>query len=171
MIASPPHVIDLFLQPGDHYFGDSDTRIRTLLGSCVSITMWHPKLLVGGMCHYMLPKRTQCGATLNGKYADEALQLMINEAKLIGTVPSEYQIKLFGGGNMFPHAKKQLLTHVGLKNAEAGRALLKQHNLAINAEHLGGEGHRNLFFELWSGDVWMQHNAPASQSVNNVRTG
>ena len=171
MIASPSHVIDIFLQPGDHYFGDSDTRIRTLLGSCVSITMWHPQLLVGGMCHYMLPTRTRRGSTLNGKYADEALQLMINEAKLIGTVPREYQIKLFGGGNMFPNAEKQLVTHVGLKNAEAGRALLKQHNLTINAENLGGEGHRNLFFEVWSGDVWMQHHAPARSPANKINTG
>lgn len=170
MITSQQNVTDIFLQPGDHYFGDSDTRIRTLLGSCVSITMWHPILLVGGMCHYMLPTRIRRGPTLNGKYADEALQLMINEAKLLGTVPSEYQIKLFGGGNMFPNAKKQLVTHVGLKNADAGRELLKHHNLKINAENLGGEGHRNLLFEVWTGDVWMQHNAPTRQSARKVKT-
>ncbi|MBL8511280.1 MAG: chemotaxis protein CheD, partial [Betaproteobacteria bacterium] len=50
-------VMDIFLQPGEFYFGDADTRIRTLLGSCVSITMWHPTRRIGGMCHYMLPTR------------------------------------------------------------------------------------------------------------------
>lgn len=168
MISTPPHVIDIFLQPGEHYFGDKDIRIRTLLGSCVSITMWHPKLLVGGMCHYMLPTRAHHTSTLNGKYADEALQLLINEAKQIGTEPSEYKIKLFGGGNMFPNAKKQQLVHVGLKNIEAARALLKQRKLVISAEHLGGAGHRNLMFEVWSGDVWMQHNTSTNTQAHTA---
>ena len=34
--VAPPHVIDVFLGPGDFYFGDEQTRIRTLLGSCVA---------------------------------------------------------------------------------------------------------------------------------------
>lgn len=39
-------VIDIFLQPGEHYVGDADCTIRTLLGSCVSITLWHPAKLI-----------------------------------------------------------------------------------------------------------------------------
>jgi chemotaxis protein CheD len=31
--------------------------IRTVLGSCVSITLWHPVKRVGGMCHFLLPTR------------------------------------------------------------------------------------------------------------------
>ena len=48
-MKKPDHVIEIFLQPGDFYFGGADTRIRTILGSCVSITMWHPTRLIGGM--------------------------------------------------------------------------------------------------------------------------
>ena len=44
------HAVEIFLQPGDFYFGDENTRLRSLLGSCVSITMWHPTKLIGGMC-------------------------------------------------------------------------------------------------------------------------
>jgi Chemotaxis protein; stimulates methylation of MCP proteins len=53
-------IMEIFLQPGDWYFGDRDTRIRTLLGSCIAITIWHPRLLVGGMCHFLLPGRGTC---------------------------------------------------------------------------------------------------------------
>jgi chemotaxis protein CheD len=71
----PVHVIEIFLQPGDLYFGDRDNRIRTVLGSCVSLTFWNPNLLVGGMCHYMLPSRSQerrmsGDLPLDGRYAD-----------------------------------------------------------------------------------------------------
>lgn len=157
MINKPPHVMDIFLQPGEHYFGDKDTRVRTLLGSCVAVTMWHPKLLVGGMCHYMLPKRMKRSGDLDGKYADEALELLITEARNLGTLPKEYHVKLFGGGNMFPRTQNQKISHVGKKNVDVGRELVKHHGLVLHAEHLGGDGHRNVIFDVWNGDVWMKH--------------
>ena len=46
--------IDVFLMPGEHFVGDARHRIRTLLGSCVSITLWHPQRRVGAMSHFLL---------------------------------------------------------------------------------------------------------------------
>lgn len=152
---TPPGTIDIFLQPGDFYFGDASTRIRTVLGSCVSITMWHPKRFIGGMCHFMLPSRPQRDDTLQGKYADEALELFIQQIKQFKTQPADYQIKLFGGGDMFPTYSNRVKNSVSQKNIEAAEALLAQHNLLVSARDLGGVGHRNLFFELWSGHVWV----------------
>ena len=57
---------EIFLQPGEFYFGDAATRIRTLLGSCVAITLWHPARMIGGMCHYMLPNRQKHHGPLDG---------------------------------------------------------------------------------------------------------
>lgn len=183
-MSKPDHSIDIFLHQGEVYFGDRETRIRTVLGSCVAITMWHPELLIGGMCHYMLPSRRarqqvlHCRAgdvaigfpsrraatpkPLDGKYADEALEMMFTEIRRNRTRPSEYQIKLFGGGNMFPPSNQHRGRHVGLQNIDAGVALLARHGLKVKAEHLGGHGHRNLLFDIWSGHVWLRHQSPAS---------
>jgi len=54
-MAEPDQLVEVVLGPGDLYFGDRRTRIRTLLGSCVAVTLWHPKAQIGGMCHYMMP--------------------------------------------------------------------------------------------------------------------
>lgn len=70
---------EIVLQPGEFFFGQDDTIIRTHLGSCVAITMWHPEQKRGGMCHYMLPSRGHNDDGLDGRYADEAIQLFINE--------------------------------------------------------------------------------------------
>lgn len=157
-MQEPEHILEVFLHQGEVYFGDRETRIRTVLGSCVAITMWHPELKLGGMCHYMLPTRRKHGHHgLNGKYADEALALMLAEIHQAGTHASDYQIKLFGGGNMFLRAKKSTEPNVGTRNVEFGRQLLKKHGLTIHAEHILGHGHRNLIFNIWSGDVWMKH--------------
>ena len=177
------HIIEIFLKQGEVYFGDRDTRIRTVLGSCVAITMWHPNLLIGGMCHYMLPSRYPRGQKfhcrirnspigfpsrrandkkeLDGKYADEALELMFTEIQRSGTRADEYQIKLFGGGNMFPSTTKPRTQHVGLKNIEVVSQLLAHHGLKVRAEHLGGIGYRNLIFDIGTGHVWMRHQGPA----------
>lgn len=162
MNVTPLQPLEIFLQPGDHYFGDRDTRIRTVLGSCVSITFWHPQLLMGGMCHYMLPKREEerrnlVGPMPDGRYADEAVSLLMNEIDAVGVSHKEYQVKLFGGGNMFPESRKHQDGHVGQRNVETARALVRKHGFACVAEHLGGIGHRNVIFDIWNGDVWVRH--------------
>lgn len=155
----PGFVLDIFLQPGEFYFSDKETRIRTILGSCVAITFWHPRLFIGGMCHYMLPanpKQRKRHDELNGKYADDAIALFLHETRVSGTRAHEYEIKLFGGGNQFP-GKPQKGFSVSDKNVSAALELLRQHKLHPKAQHIGGTGHRNIIFELWSGDVWVKH--------------
>lgn len=169
MTAKPDHVIEIFLQPGEFYFGDESTRIRTLLGSCVSITLWHPKRCIGGMCHYMLPSRGgRRAVSPDGRYADEVIDLFLREIALAKSHPSEYEVKLFGGGNMFHrHAKwskdrtASFQTHGGgahiaHKNVEVGRVMMEKLGFKIKAEHVGGDGRRQVIFDIWSGHVWVR---------------
>jgi len=60
-MADPDGILEIFLGPGDLFFGDRDTRIRTLLGSCVAVTLWHPRAKLGGMCHFVVPTRPASG--------------------------------------------------------------------------------------------------------------
>lgn len=164
-VTSERQVIDIFLAPGEFYFGDQDTRIRTVLGSCVAITLWHPLRLIGGMCHFMLPTRGhKPGADLDGRYGDEAVQLFLKELKRTRSAPGEYEVKLFGGGNMFPDRGRHHALHVqvGRRNVDSGLQWLQHHRFRIKAQHMEGNGHRNIVFELWSGDVWLRHVEPPS---------
>jgi chemotaxis protein CheD len=85
------------------YFGGGRTRISTLLGSCISITLWHPARRIGGMCHFMLPTAASPPAPLDGRYADEALALFDRAVATAASQPADYQVKVFGGGNMLTH--------------------------------------------------------------------
>jgi chemotaxis protein CheD len=159
----PAQIIEIFLQPGELYFGGRDTRIRTILGSCVSLVFWHPRALVGGMCHFMLPERGEIqGGRLDGRYADEAIELALREMRACGTHPRDYKVKLFGGGNMFPEITTKKAGRVGLKNVLAARELIQRHGFDCVSEHVEGTGHRNLVFEVWSGIVAVRHRAPAT---------
>jgi chemotaxis protein CheD len=157
-MTAPNFYIDIFLQPGEFYFGDRDTRIRTILGSCVAITIWHPQKLIGGMCHYMLPERTRrtTSLELDGRFAADVIQLFLQEIKKSATKPSEFHAKIFGGGNQFPDQDKRVFS-VPDRNVLVGKDLLAKHGFQIMNEHMGGNGRRNVMFDCWSGDVWVKH--------------
>ena len=158
MEALPHGCLEVFLDPGEYYFGEGMTRIRTLLGSCVAVTMWHPRRRLGGMCHFLLPQRGHgTGDGPDGRYGVEAIGMLINDAEAAGTSPCEYQFKVFGGGNMFPQTGKSTDGHVGSKNIDCAQRLLEDAGFAIEAQHLGGTGYRNVVFDVWSGHVWMKH--------------
>jgi chemotaxis protein CheD len=150
--------IDVFLNPGEIHFGDRHTRIRTFLGSCVSIVFWHPQLQKGGMCHFMLPGRNKAGENLDGRYADEAIALLLGHIERQGRPRQEYQVKLFGGGDMFPHkAGNSTLSGIGKRNICAARGLIAEHGLKVDKQHLGGHGHRVVSFDVASGEVLLKH--------------
>jgi chemotaxis protein CheD len=161
-IPAPPDIMEVFLQPGELYFGEEKTRIRTLLGSCVAISLWHPRLRIGGMCHYMLPHRARPNHAepLDGRYADEAMQLFMCELRRSRTEPADYHVKLFGGGQMFRHeSANRRHVDISQRNMEAGRELVVRHGFRLQAHDMGGEGHRNVILDLWSGDVWLKRAA------------
>ncbi len=180
-MAERTGVLEVVLGPGDLYFGDRNTRIRTLLGSCVAITLWHPVAFIGGMCHYVNPSRgggnpSRGGGAnpgrgggvnpgraedvrpdeLSGRYADEAMLMMLDRMRAAGTRPCEYQVKMFGAGAQFPYVPGGPADVPG-RNIEAGLRLLAEHGITPVTTHLGGTGHRQVVLELWSGDVWLRH--------------
>ena len=158
IFADPLNAV--ILNPGDYHFGGGHTRIATLLGSCVSITVWHPRRRIGGMCHYMLAERRanfkrSMHDELDGRYADDAMALLIQDMVAAGSRPGEYQAKLFGGGNMFNIEGKGEAMHVGSRNIVRGRELLATHKIPLLAQHVGGNGRRKLYLDLHSGHVWL----------------
>ena len=160
-MRKPLGVVEVFLQPGELYFGDRYTRLRTLLGSCVSIVLWHREALLG---HVPLPAAQLLppGRAPDGRYADSALHQLLQEIRDSGTRAADYRISLFGGGNMLGSRERR---HIGQKNIEAGLALLAAHRLTCHARHVGGEGYRNLVF-----DVERQRRAPPPQPATTCQS-
>lgn len=159
------HPIDVFLQPGEHFVGDDNYRIRTLLGSCVSITLWHSKRKIGAMSHFLLSNRIpndDVSRSLDGRYAEEALCLMLEELGRLKVVPTECEAKIFGGGNMFPGQPRAAGRHIGHINGETARSLLRAQRIRIVSESLFGVGHRQIYFDIGTGNVWSRQIKPAT---------
>jgi chemotaxis protein CheD len=152
----PP--LEIYLEPGGFHFGGGNVRLRTVLGSCVAITLWHPDKRIGGMCHYLLPRRPRGSRESGGFYAEEAMALFLRHVAGCGGRPAEFRPLLIGGGRMFPEGPFS----VAQANIDTGRMLLRENGFPAPAEHVGGEGHRQVIMELWSGRVLVNYHAPAA---------
>lgn len=160
-------LMEIFLQPGELFVGDASFQIRTILGSCVSITLWHPQARLGGMSHFLLPTRVsgKDPNDLDGRYGDEALELMFRDLRSSGVNPKLCQAKIFGGGNMFPGQTRASAITVGQRNGEAARALLLKHGIEVVTESLFGIGHRQIIFNVSNGDVWSRQVRPSKLEI------
>ncbi|KIF82475.1 chemotaxis protein CheD [Noviherbaspirillum autotrophicum] len=166
--ASP--MLDIFLQPGEYFVGDATYRVRTLLGSCVSITLWHPGMRVGAMSHFILASGgRRRGASLDGRYGEDALVLMLGELKRAGVAAEQCHAKIFGGGDMFPGQVKKDVLRIGDRNGEEARALLRRHNIKVVSESLFGVGHRQIVFDVSTGHVWGRQVRPIGSEARNDR--
>ena len=160
-MTEPTHVAEVFLTPGELHFAEAATRIRTLLGSCVSLVFWHPLRAIGGMCHYMLPFRPPPrAADRDGRYGDDAVEAILNSIAAAHANAHEFRVQLFGGGNMFPAIVQDPRYHIGKLNVEAARKMLAAHRIAIHGEHVEGVGCRQIAFDTWSGLVRLRMLAP-----------
>jgi chemotaxis protein CheD len=154
---------DVILRPGEYAVAGADCVLRTLLGSCVSITLWHPKLRIGAMSHFLLARRgNRAAGPLDGRYGEESLELMLDALAKEHVFPTQCEAKIFGGGNMFPDQNPGSTIHVGRDNGEAARRLLQEHGIHVVSESLFGVGHRQIAFDVATGHVWVRLVHPTS---------
>lgn len=152
----------VILHPGDFYFSrpGENVHIHTLLGSCIAITLWHPQLKAGGMCHFTLPSCPQqraAGSKLDGRYADDVMQMFRLEVAKFKTDITEYEAKIFGGGNMMREQGDSVEDSVGTRNAAAAMQLLMAEGVNILVAAVGEFGHRQIVFDVAKGEVWVRH--------------
>lgn len=165
--SSPASNRHLYLDPGQYAVGDRHCRFRTLLGSCVSITLWHPGRRIGAMSHFLLPYRaSRPGGAPDApdpRYGDEALILMLDGLGARGVRAQECEAKIFGGGIMFPDVDAPKHSGIGRRNGEAARQMLDAVGIPIRSESLFGQGYRTVVFDVDSGCVWARqfHPEPA----------
>jgi chemotaxis protein CheD len=157
-------LIDVFLMPGDYFVGDERYRVRTLLGSCVSVTLWHPARRIGAMSHFLLPGTGHRKAhDKPGMYGDDAMHLLLDGLARHDVEAGQCQAKIFGGGAMFPRNPKA--RDIGQQNGDFARQMLHKNGIHVVSESLFGEGHRQLIFTIRSGEVLSRQVPPEPKVV------
>jgi len=143
----------VFLLPGQWYFGHTGATVKTLLGSCIAVTLWHPRRHMGGMCHFLLPSRLRTpDGVLDGRFGDEALALLAHEIKSTGTKTQDYEVHLYGGADTMPDEVK-VKFNIGERNVEMAWGLIDKYGFQLQCVDVGGNEPRNVTMDLCSGQV------------------
>lgn len=141
-----------FLMPGEVWHG-SRSQVTTVLGSCVSVTFWRPRSAKGGVCHFVLPSRTRSvSEPLDGRYGEEALELLRQRLDLYRVPPSEWEVAIYGGGTLMNDGGTAVRS-VGEQNVALARSWLARNGFAIRQEDVGRRVHRRLRFDTVTGEV------------------
>lgn len=149
----------VFISPGGWFFGGGQIQVETVLGSCVTITLWHSEKKLGGLCHFMLPTRLRDSMRLlDGRYGEEAMLWLKQQARACGLNIRDCQAKLFGGAQALVGNERH--QGVGLRNISFAEECLRSEGVSVVNCDLGGQGNRYLRFDLATGDVWVRHGAP-----------
>lgn len=142
------------LTQGKYFVGNCTNKVETLLGSCVSVVLWHPKSKIGAISHSILDTRhNENNMTLDSKYCDEAVTIMTNELKLKGIKTEECEAKVFGGASLIPCIK---ILKIGEKNCKIALSIIEQYHIPIVISDILGKHHRKIIFDMNTGCVACQ---------------
>ncbi|ACR14739.1 chemotaxis protein CheD [Teredinibacter turnerae] len=148
------------IHAGEYCFDREGTHVHTLLGSCISITLWHPKRKIGGICHFALPKNPSPTSKPNPRYADDCMKLFLSSCESRNTKIREYEVKVFGGSDVTTKYPREMenseRSPIGEKNSVAAFELLLAEGANIVSAHVGESGYRRIIFDIGTGDVWVK---------------
>lgn len=143
------------LLPGDYYVTAEDEVLDTVLGSCVSACIRSPRLKIGGMNHFMLPKPRgdgldswNSGSGRATRYGTASMEQLINSILRAGASRNELEVKIFGGARVLA-----ALTDVGERNVAFVREFLGSEGLRVLAADVGDTCPRHVQFSPVSGRV------------------
>lgn len=167
----PDAPVDLHvLLPGALRFGTAPRHWRTLLGSCVAVTLWHPQRHCAGMCHFVLPERRQPEpGVIDGRYGREALDFLHREVLRHGTRPAEYRAQVYGGADTMPHGRA-LPYSIGARNIELALTMLDALGYGLHEIDVGERAARTVQLDLMTGAVALQRHARHVPHAHAVRS-
>jgi len=155
---------ELFVQPGESHLVRGRAILRTLLGSCVGVTFWHPRLEISALCHPMLPRcsgrHADRSLESNRRYVDFAISDLASQLHALGARPEETEVKLFGGADVLLGGIGAGRRTVGSLNGEAALMCLRSEGFRIAASRLGGISGLHITFLTETGEVRVRPLAP-----------
>lgn len=123
--------------------------LRTILGSCVGICVYDRNKKTGGLAHILLPKQTNPDQP--EKFADSAVQLLIDMLLKQGCRREFMSAKIAGGASMFKFSAQSPLGQIGDHNVEAVKEALEKKKIPLLEEDTGGSVGRVIDFFLEDG--------------------
>lgn len=158
--------------PGEYYVTSNQEVVTTVLGSCISVCVYDPVNLIGGMNHFMLPSGNSDNDIMSQsfRYGDVAMEKLVNVILRHGGNKTELIFKAFGGGQIIKN-----MTSIGQRNISFLHKFMTMEGYKLSASDLGGPHPRKVVFNPLDGKVKLKrlqhmHNDTILQRENRYET-
>jgi two-component system chemotaxis response regulator CheB len=158
---------EYFVYPGQLMASRESSRIKTILGSCVSVVFWDPRTRIGGLCHYLLPEPT-AGTVPSARYGSFAIPELLQRMLDLGAQREHIQAKIYGGGNVVNHLNR-LDGTIGDRNIEEAHAQLEKLKIPVLEENTGGN--KGRFIAVDTSNFAVEHRFSENRSENATLSG
>ena len=157
-----------YLKPGEICRTDHPLVVSTVLGSCVSVTLFHRLSGLGAICHVLhpqCPRPAACSDRCEAmyRYAPCAIEAMARWMTDRQVLPGQVEVKLFGGAAMMARCKERIQPlSIGQLNVQAALETLEHLGLTLKLADVGGTTGRKIMFDTATGEVWLKRLIPAT---------
>jgi chemotaxis protein CheD len=129
---------------------EPEILVTQALGSCIGLTLWDPRLHIGGMAHVMLPASPSDDFSgRRHRFADLAVPELVEMMVDAGAGRHRMVAKIAGGAAMFKGDSG--LDTIGGRNAAAVLEQLGKCGLSVKAADTGGSHARTIELHLDTG--------------------
>lgn len=143
-----------------------DSLITLGLGSCIGLTLYDPVTKIGGMVHYMLPDSTQLKNNTNiAKFGDTGIRELYNRMIKQGAAPRRMVAKIAGGAKMFEVSGLSNVGHVGERNAQQAKKMLKELQIPLVAEDTGLNYGRTVTLDCETGEFYIKAVGKSNKTI------
>lgn len=133
-----------YLFPGNIFAHREPYIVTTVLGSCISVTLFDAINRIGGINHYMLPLWNGEGLP-TPKYGNIAISKLLDKLMSLGADRRNIKAKVIGGASMY--GKSKGFIDIGGRNIAVAEDCLKEEGIPVVSSDTGGiRGRKILFF-------------------------
>ena len=149
MKSTMEKAVTYHLEPGYVYVSAKGAVIRTVVGSCVAVSLWDRCKGAGGMNHFIHPQ-TSKNDSRTTTFGDVALPVLVKMMrKEFGSRKADLHAQIFGGGSPMQINGKT----VGKENVEVAKQFLSHIGIKVVSEDVGGNMGRKILFDTATGQV------------------
>jgi len=123
---------------------DPQVMLTTVLGSCIAACLYDPERKLGGLNHFLLPEPGHDGTNPRElqRYGSYAMDYLVTAMLERGGVRKRLRARLFGGASLH-----RTFRDIGASNAAFARRFLREADIALVGEDVGGSEARRVEFQ------------------------
>ncbi|MEJ5361833.1 MAG: chemotaxis protein CheD [Spirochaetota bacterium] len=145
---------EYFLNPGELIFSKKPIVIKTVLGSCVAVTIYDKVKRIGGMCHYLLPQAPS-DETSSTKYGNVAINVLLYKLLKENKSKRDDLVASICGGAFIIFDEREIF-FIGDKNVDIATTILRKEKILIKQMYTGGDHGKRVYFNTQTNKIIVQ---------------